>query len=318
MAALAAGCSEVPAVSLAAGPGSPATQDAAAALFAAGTIASLSPLLAGRPSRPIDVGRERIFITNPYALATAELASLRRDRRAGEARPGRPSWPARPAWPGPAILPGRPGLPGGGPDDPAGPATGRSPPAETQRRSRASARGSAASPRSCGRPGPAVLPVDEEPWQLHATTRQPFGRMAAEVFEDDPGRHRGAGRHRRPGRSRRRCHPGDRGPGGGGGRDAGRDHPRRRAGRILREPARRASLAGHHPDPDREQHGRAARRAAVRGRRGRPVPGTGAGHQGRAARTGHGGRPGPLRPARPGARPPARSRGPLSARPTSS
>ena len=31
-----------------------------------------------------------------------------------------------------------------------------------------------------------VLPVDEEPWQLYATTRQPFGRMAAEVFEDDP------------------------------------------------------------------------------------------------------------------------------------
>ena len=31
-----------------------------------------------------------------------------------------------------------------------------------------------------------ALPVDEEPWQLHATTRQPFGRMAAEVFEDDP------------------------------------------------------------------------------------------------------------------------------------
>ena len=31
-----------------------------------------------------------------------------------------------------------------------------------------------------------VAPVEEEPWQLHATTRQPFGRMAAEVFEDDP------------------------------------------------------------------------------------------------------------------------------------
>ena len=28
--------------------------------------------------------------------------------------------------------------------------------------------------------------MDEEPWRLHATTRQPFGRMAAEVFEDDP------------------------------------------------------------------------------------------------------------------------------------
>ena len=35
-------------------------------------------------------------------------------------------------------------------------------------------------------PRPPVLPVEEEPWQLHATTRQPFGRMAAEVFEDDP------------------------------------------------------------------------------------------------------------------------------------
>ncbi len=31
-----------------------------------------------------------------------------------------------------------------------------------------------------------MLPVEEEPWQLHATTRQPFGRMAAEAFEDDP------------------------------------------------------------------------------------------------------------------------------------
>ena len=31
-----------------------------------------------------------------------------------------------------------------------------------------------------------MRPVDEEPWRLHATTRQPFGRMAAEVFEDDP------------------------------------------------------------------------------------------------------------------------------------
>ena len=35
-------------------------------------------------------------------------------------------------------------------------------------------------------PEPTVQPVDEEPWRLHATTRQPFGRMAAEVFEDDP------------------------------------------------------------------------------------------------------------------------------------
>src|SRR5580693_6761900 len=76
MAALAAGCSTVPAVSLAAGPGSPAAQDAAAALFAAGAVTSLTPLLAGRPSRPINLAREHTFITNPYALATAELAAL--------------------------------------------------------------------------------------------------------------------------------------------------------------------------------------------------------------------------------------------------
>ena len=49
MAALAAGCATVPAVSLAAGPDSPAAPAVAAALFAAGALASLEPLLAGRP-----------------------------------------------------------------------------------------------------------------------------------------------------------------------------------------------------------------------------------------------------------------------------
>ncbi len=79
---------------------------------------------------------------------------------------------------------GAAGLPGGGPGDPAGPETGPSP------------REAEAVPgvgpwvrcftEELRAPRPAVLPVDEEPWQLHATTRQPFGRMAAEVFEDDP------------------------------------------------------------------------------------------------------------------------------------
>ena len=184
MAALAAGCSEVPAVSLAAGPGSPAAQDAAAALFAVGTIASLSPLLAGRPSRPIDIGRERVFITNPYALATAELAGL--------AEPEEPTGEASPA--------GAAGLAGArdageaardladGPDDPGGP--------RLQPRTQPSPRDTEAIPgvapwvrcftEELRAPRSPVLPVDEEPWQLHPTTRQPFGRMAAEVFEDDP------------------------------------------------------------------------------------------------------------------------------------
>src|SRR5580693_8654640 len=124
MAALAGGCSEVPAVSLAAGPahsgrpgrqtslgrpgdadapdrlaapdrpvtpdslatpGSLAAPSAAAALFAVGAIPNLGPLLAGRPARPIDIGREQIFITNPYSLATAELASRERLASRGEA-----------------------------------------------------------------------------------------------------------------------------------------------------------------------------------------------------------------------------------------
>ena len=55
MAGLAAGCGPVPVVSLAAGPDSPAAPAVAAALFAAGAVTSLGPLLAGRPSRQIDI-----------------------------------------------------------------------------------------------------------------------------------------------------------------------------------------------------------------------------------------------------------------------
>ncbi len=238
MAALAAGCSEVPAVSLAAGPGSPESPrgpesphvresplslesprsperptspgrpaepghparpaspvapDAAAALFAVGAITSLGPLLAGRPSRPIDLGRERIFITNPYSLATAELAraELARAELTGPEEPADGGSPA-----GMAILaraarlagagdPGAPGLPGDGADDPSGP-----PDAQHDPRNTTAIPGVGPWVRcfteELRTPQFPVLPVDEEPWQLHATTRQPFGRMAAEVFEDDP------------------------------------------------------------------------------------------------------------------------------------
>ena len=298
MAALAAGCSEVPAVGLAAGPGSPAAQDAAAALFAVGTIASLSPLLAGRPSRPIDIGRERVFISNPYALATAELtrpeelaaggspAGTAVARAAARGRGGLRGGPRR-RPPGP---PPRPATDPGDPDDPgiqAGPAArpaGRRGGPGSRPLGPLLHRGTAGSAVPCAAGGRGALAAARD----HPAALRPDGRGGVRRRS---GRHRGAGRHRRSGRSRRRRHPGHRGPGGGGRRDAGRHHPRRRAGRILREPARRAPVAGHHPDPHREQHGRAARRAALRGRRGGPVPGAGAGHQGRATRSGHGGRP---------------------------
>jgi enediyne polyketide synthase len=181
MAALAAGCSTVPAVSLAAGPGGPAAPDAAAALFAAGAVTSLTPLLAGRPSRPINLAREHTFITNPYALATAELAAL--GEPAAGASPAGAAILARAA--GAADPPPVADLPGTGPDDPAGPA-------QTQHGPQDAAEFPGVGPwvrcftEELRAPGSPALPVEEEPWQLHATTRQPFGRMAAEAFEDDP------------------------------------------------------------------------------------------------------------------------------------
>ena len=187
MAALAAGCSTVPAVSLAAGPGGPAAPDAAAALFAAGAVTSLTPLLAGRPSRPIDLAREHTFITNPYALATAELAAL--GEPAAGASPAGAAILARAAGlAGAADPPATADLPGTGRHDPAGAAG----PAQTQHGPQDAAEFPGVGPwvrcftEELRAPGSPVLPVEEEPWQLHATTRQPFGRMAAEAFEDDP------------------------------------------------------------------------------------------------------------------------------------
>ena len=133
------------------------------------------------------------FITNPYALATAELAAL-----------GEPAAGASPA--GAAIL-ARAAGPAAGPlrsaRGAAGPARRPGRTASAGRSARPVRAQTQHGPRDDGgvprrRPldpllhrGAAgarvpVLPVEEEPWQLHATTRQPFGRMAAEVFEDDP------------------------------------------------------------------------------------------------------------------------------------
>jgi enediyne polyketide synthase len=66
LAAAAARSTSVPAVSLDAGPADPAASGlAAAALFAAGALGQPQALFAGRSSRPIDIWRERTFITSP-------------------------------------------------------------------------------------------------------------------------------------------------------------------------------------------------------------------------------------------------------------
>ena len=108
-----------------------------------------------------------------------------------------------------------------------------------------------------------VLPVDEEPWQLHATTRQPFGRMAAEVFEDDPAA------------TVVLAVIGDLAdPDAAATLVTAAQEALAAVILVVITPA--AGLAGsarvctpsilrwHHPDPDREQHGGAARRAALR------------------------------------------------------
>jgi enediyne polyketide synthase len=55
----------VPAVSLGGGADNAARVRASAALFAAGAVGLAQPLLAGRPSRPFDLGRDLVFGTGP-------------------------------------------------------------------------------------------------------------------------------------------------------------------------------------------------------------------------------------------------------------
>ncbi len=93
LAALAGWGCDVPAVSLEARTGDDrGPAHAAAALFAAGAVHSLEPMLAGRGAQPVDIWQERIAISarrNPAAADTAE-------DEAGDAAAGRTE-PARPA-----------------------------------------------------------------------------------------------------------------------------------------------------------------------------------------------------------------------------
>ncbi len=194
MAGLAAGGGPAPIVSLDTGPDGPAAPAVAAALFAVGAVAGLGPLLAGRPSRQIDTGRPRVFISNPCAEVISAAA------RASAASTAVTSDPAASD---PAV--GDQGTSYRAEEKPAGAATaGRNPAATATGTSAAETGADSGGPELATDPYPGVgpwircfteelrppgrpaRPVDEEPWRLHATTRQPFGRMAAEVFEDDP------------------------------------------------------------------------------------------------------------------------------------
>ena len=90
---LAADCCDVPALSLAAGPADDdATAQVAAALFASGAVATLAPLSAARPARPIDIWRERVFIPSPCGTTPtrgAVAAESRDGQRGAKAQGGR-------------------------------------------------------------------------------------------------------------------------------------------------------------------------------------------------------------------------------------
>jgi enediyne polyketide synthase len=111
LARLAAGCCEVPVVSLAAGPGDAGCAAVVAAgLFAAGAVDSLRPLFVARAARPIDIWRERVFIANPCGAAaprgTLAAAPARQPGAASEPRPTAEALrPAAPACPGSAQPP---------------------------------------------------------------------------------------------------------------------------------------------------------------------------------------------------------------------
>ncbi len=181
---------------------------AAAALFAAGALADARPLFAGRPARPIDIWRDRIFVTSPCqapprqqadtepatpespatespVTAAQQAAAARLPAAAAAARPvttaSRPAAASSTAAVSPDVTPSV-----------TGPVA-----APTSSSSTASAAGRAGpvpgvSPwarcyvehlRSPQRP---VLPADDRPWRLRAADGDPFGVLAVDLFRHDP------------------------------------------------------------------------------------------------------------------------------------
>ena len=97
LADLAAQCCNVPAVSVEAGGERTGHDDAAAvcaaALFAAGAAASLETLLRGRAARPVNIWRERVFLTDPCTARPAgDGTSGGPDSPDDQAVPGIDSW----------------------------------------------------------------------------------------------------------------------------------------------------------------------------------------------------------------------------------
>jgi enediyne polyketide synthase len=146
------GPGSAPTVSLGTGAGDSAAAPAAAALFAIGALARPEELVAGLPSRPIDIWRAQRFIVNPCGGPPEEPTAPPAAARSAEA----------------ASQPG------------AAPAQAA---AESTLGIGSWARCFAERLRE---PDPAVSAADEGPWRVRAATRQSFGPLVDAIFDDDP------------------------------------------------------------------------------------------------------------------------------------
>ncbi|MEP7024069.1 MAG: KR domain-containing protein, partial [Actinomycetota bacterium] len=91
LSAAAAQCCDVQAVSLGMGAGGAPAPRAIAALFAVGALGRPQSLYAGEPARPIDIWRERIFITSPCQLLPPRPAGVHSVPRPGGEQPESPA-----------------------------------------------------------------------------------------------------------------------------------------------------------------------------------------------------------------------------------
>ncbi len=161
---------------------------ACAALFAAGAIGDAQPLFAGRPSRPIDLWRDQVFITDaspaaqsgeyqpgeyqPGEYQPGEYQSGEPDD--SEAAAGQPGGERR-AVPSAAVPAQAMVSPPGAPTavGPAGGPAGVTPWARCFTEELGPAAGSSAED-------------DSRPWRTHLAGSYPFGKMTGSVFGDDP------------------------------------------------------------------------------------------------------------------------------------
>ncbi|HEX9514831.1 MAG TPA: SDR family NAD(P)-dependent oxidoreductase [Streptosporangiaceae bacterium] len=180
--------------------------DAAAALFVVGALTKPQALYAGRPSRPIDIRREQVFITHPCSRPTVSPTAARPGMaRAAQAGGGVVAESAGPGRDGsaPGAEDRKADTPrnGGDEDRPSGLAART---ASAEQRSSAGTNGVNASDATAIGAGNGVAPwvrcyaertqepallvpaADDRPWRLHTGGCGPLDQKVGDLFAHDP------------------------------------------------------------------------------------------------------------------------------------